>query len=60
MYANFGELGDNIKAMVEEYQRKVNMNRNIASIGTCAGVLTCAPYRQADGTMGPASSVVLS
>lgn len=34
MYENFGDLGMNIKKMVDEFQQKAKSNQNIQTVGT--------------------------
>lgn len=34
MYENFGDLGNNIKRMVDEFQHIAKSNQNIQTIGT--------------------------
>lgn len=33
MFSNFGELGENVKALVDEYGQKAKINQNINSLG---------------------------
>lgn len=35
MYENFGDLGMNIKKMVDEFQQKTKSNQNIQTLGMC-------------------------
>lgn len=40
MYENFGDLGANIKKLVDEFQLKSKSNQNIQSLGQSASVLS--------------------
>lgn len=39
MYENFGDLGMNIKGMVDEFQQVAQSNQNIQTIGTDWSIL---------------------
>lgn len=42
MYENFGDLGMNIKRMVDDFQQIAKSNQNIQTIGTSYQLFMCA------------------
>jgi hypothetical protein len=43
MFENFGDLGANIKKLVDEFQQKAQSNQNIQSLGQCSLVYVRSP-----------------